>query len=134
MTSEPGGLKDDQDKVRIELHPFDALNEIAKVWTFGAKKYSDRNWERGFHWSRPFGACMRHLWAWFQGETYDEETGISHLAHAGCCILMLIAFELRGTGIDDRPHTSGPQKPSEEVDFDIPDGTKPNLKGPTRDH
>ena len=35
----------------------------------------------------------------------DMETGFSHLWHAGCCIVFLIAFEIRGTGTDDRPAT-----------------------------
>ena len=31
------GKKYDQDKVRMDLLPFDSLEEIAKVLTFGAK-------------------------------------------------------------------------------------------------
>lgn len=97
------GRKDDQGKPRMELLPGDALNEIAKVLTFGAAKYEDRNWERGMKWGRPFGALMRHMWAWWQGEDKDPETGLSHLAHAACCILFLLSYELRKTGEDDRP-------------------------------
>lgn len=97
------GRKDDQGKPRMELLPGDALNEIAKVLTFGAAKYEDRNWERGMKWGRPFGALMRHMWAWWQGEDKDPETGLSHLAHAACCILFLLSYELRKAGEDDRP-------------------------------
>jgi hypothetical protein len=81
------GRKDDQGKAPWHLLPPDALNEIALVLAFGAKKYGDRNWERGMAWSRPFSALMRHMWAWWRGEDFDHETGMSHLAHAGCCIL-----------------------------------------------
>lgn len=97
------GRKDDQGKPRMELLPGDALNEIAKVLSFGAAKYTSRNWERGMKWGRPFGALMRHMWAWWQGEDKDAETGLSHLAHAACCILFLLSYELRKTGEDDRP-------------------------------
>lgn len=97
------GRKDDQDKIRFELLPGDALRAIAVILTFGAKKYSDRNWEKGMHWSRPYGALQRHLTDWFEGKGLDEETGKSHLWHAGCCLLFLIAYELRGIGTDDRP-------------------------------
>lgn len=98
-----GGIKHDQEKVRMDLLPYDALAEIAKIFTFGAKKYADRNWEKGFGFSRPFAALQRHLTLWFQGEDNDVETGLSHLSHAGCELLFLLAFELRGVGEDDRP-------------------------------
>lgn len=39
----------------------------------------------------------------FAREDLDEETGLSHLWHAVCCIAFLIAFEQRGIGTDDRP-------------------------------
>jgi len=106
------GRKDDADKVRMELLPPELLFAVARVLTFGAVKYADRNWERGMRWGRVFGACMRHLWAWWGGQgpttrsflfgDLDEETGFSHLWHAACCIAFLIAYEERGTGEDDR--------------------------------
>jgi hypothetical protein len=86
--------------------PPDALNQIAQVLEFGANKYGDRNWEEGMHWSRPFSALMRHMWAWWRGESRDPETGLSHLAHAGCCILFLLSYEGRAHGTDDRPYGS----------------------------
>lgn len=98
------GQKFDTGKTRVELFPGDALLAISQVLTFGAKKYSARNWEQGIAWGRVFGALMRHLWAWWQGESKDPETGLSHLWHAGCCIVFLIAYEERGmTAFDDRP-------------------------------
>ena len=32
--------------------------------------------------------------AYANGEKIDSETGISHLAHAMCCLLFLLAFDL----------------------------------------
>lgn len=96
------GRKDDANKLPWELLPPDAVEEILKVLAFGAAKYDRRNWEKGMAWSRPFAALMRHMWAWQQGEDKDPETGISHLAHAGCCILFLLAYEKRGIGSDNR--------------------------------
>jgi len=114
-----GGVKFDGDKVRMDLLPGDALFAIAKIMTYGVKKYGERNWERGMAWHRPFGACMRHMWAWWQGQgptnesfifgELDEETGYSHLWHAGCCIIFLIAYEMRGVGPDDRPGREVPR-------------------------
>jgi hypothetical protein len=91
------GTKHDQGKVRMDLLPWGAVKEIGKVLTFGAGKYGDYNWQ-GLHsekdQARIFAALHRHLLAWWEGETSDEETGLSHLAHAGCCILFLLWFEL----------------------------------------
>jgi hypothetical protein len=104
MNPEPplGGRKDDGGKVRVELFPGDALFAISQVLTFGANKYADRNWEKGMKWSRVFGALMRHMWCWWQGDDKDPETGFSHLWHAGACVVFLISYELRNTGTDDR--------------------------------
>ena len=96
------GRKDDTGKVRFDLLPPELLFAVANILTFGAKKYNDRNWEKGMSWGRVFGACMRHMWAWWSGEKADKETGYSHLWHAGCCIAFLIAYEARGVGEDDR--------------------------------
>lgn len=97
------GRKDDAEKNRVDLLPFDALEEVAKVLTFGARKYADRNWERGMDWMRVFGGVMRHMWAWVRGEDRDPESGLLHLAHATCDTLFLLAYALRTVGIDNRP-------------------------------
>jgi hypothetical protein len=97
------GRKDDNGKPPYALLPSDAVEEILKVLSYGATKYEPRNWERGMSWGRVFSALMRHMWAWWRREPADHETGISHLAHAGCCILFLLSYELRKTGQDDRP-------------------------------
>lgn len=102
-TQESEGRKDDTNKLPWHLLPADAVDEILWVLQYGADKYAARNWEKGMNWSRPFSALMRHMWAWWRREPCDNETGISHLAHAGCCILFLLAYELRKTGTDDRP-------------------------------
>jgi len=62
----------------------------------------DRNWEQGMKWGRMFGAMMRHAWAWWMREDKDPETGRSHMWHVLCCAAMLVAYEQRGTGEDDR--------------------------------
>lgn len=53
-------------------------------------------------WSRMLGACLRHLFSWAKREEADPESGLSHLAHAACCVLFLIDYERRGAGQDDR--------------------------------
>lgn len=97
------GKKFDQGKDPWNLVPFDAVRAITKVLAFGADKYGERNWESGMAWSRPYAAAMRHMTAWWEREDDDMETGFSHLWHLGCCVLFMIAYELRGIGTDDRP-------------------------------
>jgi hypothetical protein len=46
---------------------------------------------------RYFNAAMRHLNAYFyKGETRDAESGLHTLAHAACCVVFLLALDLRG--------------------------------------
>ena len=99
------GRKDDSGKLPYHLLPPELLGATANVLQFGARKYGERNWEKGMAWSRPFAALMRHMWAWWNGEKADPETGMSHLWHASCCIAFLIAYEERKKGLDDRPST-----------------------------
>lgn len=97
------GVKFDNGKDPWHLLPFDALRAVVCVLAFGAAKYGARNWEAGMAWSRCYAAALRHLTAWWEGAGRDPETGYSHLWHACCCVMFLIAYELRGTGEDDRP-------------------------------
>lgn len=92
----------DAGKARMDLLAPEFLIETAQVLRFGAAKYGVRNWEKGMSWGRVFGALMRHMWAWWGGEATDPETGRSHLAHAACCLMFLMAYEARGLGTDDR--------------------------------
>jgi hypothetical protein len=96
------GLKYDDNKPRVELLSSVALLEIAKVLTFGAKKYATHNWRKGISWSIVLGAALRHLLAFLGGENKDQESGISHLAHAACCLMFLLEYETTHKEIDDR--------------------------------
>jgi hypothetical protein len=89
-------------KPRLELLPGAALEQIAEVLTYGAAKYEANNWCRGARWGRYFAALLRHVFAWWRGEDLDPETGMSHLAHAGCCLLFLMEYQRNGWGTDDR--------------------------------
>lgn len=100
--SEPTGIKHDQDKPDMSLLSSIALVEVSKVMTFGKKKYSAHNWRGGFAWSRPLAAAMRHLVAFIGGEDVDPETGLSHLAHAICCLMFVLEFTFTHKSLDDR--------------------------------
>ena len=93
--------KHDQDKVRFDLIPPKELEEVAKVFTFGAKKYSDYNWQ-GLKVSRLVASLLRHVYAWVQGKSIDPETGLSHLSHAVCNCLMIMWIVENRRDQDDR--------------------------------
>ena len=91
------GRKYDTGKPQWYLLPWMAVLEIVKVLTYGATKYDPDNWQRVPHAKqRYFDAMHRHIYAWWTGEPIDPETGFHHLAHAGCCLLFLLWFELNG--------------------------------------
>ncbi len=85
------GVKYDSGKPMPRLLPPSALLAIARVLTFGAKKYSPDNWKhvKGAK-ERYLDAMMRHILAYNSGEINDPESGENHLAHAGCCLMFLL--------------------------------------------
>lgn len=90
--------KDDSAKARWDLLPYESVEQVVQVLTFGAKKYPQPedqqipNWRLvKQHRERYFAAAMRHLVSWKKGEKVDPETGLSHLAHGVCCMLFLLA-------------------------------------------
>jgi hypothetical protein len=91
--STSGGIKFDDEKPDYSLVPPNALEDIVKVLTIGAKKYDRHNWKKldNLH-DRYFAAAQRHLWALQKNEIHDPETGIHHAAHAMCCIMFLLEF------------------------------------------
>lgn len=88
------GRKLDGDKQRWDLIPFAELEKIVDVITYGARKYAPDNWKLvPDAKARYKAALLRHISAYMQGEEKDSESGLDHLAHAGCNILFLMYFE-----------------------------------------
>lgn len=103
ITEETGGVKHDTDKLRYDLVPPKALEKIVAVFTYGAGKYGDRNWEKGIAISRLYAAAQRHLNDFWAGQDLDEESVLEHLAHAATDILMMIELRCTKPETDDRP-------------------------------
>ena len=100
------GVKADDGKIPFDLWSPYAIEDTAKVLQFGASKYEPYNWTKGIKYSRVFSALLRHIWAWWRGERNDTETGLHHLAHAMCCLMFLLHYEVGPTNYaeyDDRP-------------------------------
>lgn len=82
------GLKYDGGKLPYDLLPFSVIDSLVAVQRFGAAKYGPNNWQRikkGK--SRYIAAALRHISAVQQGQRYDEESGLPHLAHALCSLM-----------------------------------------------
>lgn len=88
------GVKYDDGKARFDLIEPEFEEDIANVLTMGANKYAQNSWqhvEDGKN--RYYAALRRHLNAWRKGEKTDQESGMSHLAHAACNVMFLMHFE-----------------------------------------
>lgn len=97
------GVKHDQQKDPTELLPTLPLRNVSRVLGFGRGKYGADNWRNGIEYRRLYGATLRHLFAWNDGEDLDPETGLSHIDHALCELLFLSQFIHEGRGeLDDR--------------------------------
>lgn len=88
-------VRHNQDKLRVDLIPTQLTESVAKVLTFGAKKYSPNNW-KGFTKEQQdeiLGSLLRHILEYQKGNKIDSESGLHHLAHAACNIAFILYFE-----------------------------------------
>lgn len=106
-TKEPTGVKNDKEKADYSLLSSIAIHKISEVMTYGKVKYSAHNWRGGIVWSRVLAAALRHIFAYLRGEDKDSETGLSHLAHASCCLMFLLEYEETHRELDDRHSLEG---------------------------
>jgi hypothetical protein len=89
QTFATGAVRDTLDgKPRLELISPLFLNRLGAWLAEGAKKYADRNWERGIPADRSMGSLLRHINAHREGLT-DED----HMAAAACNVMFIIHTE-----------------------------------------
>jgi hypothetical protein len=100
--TEDPGHKFDFGKLRWDLIPYDSLEEIVKVYTHGAEKYTDHNWRKGMKFSRLYAAIFRHLTASIRGEDIDKDSGLNHLSQVAWGCLTLLNFMKTKPDMDDR--------------------------------
>lgn len=95
------GAKLDSGKIRPRLIICDmatALQEVAKVGTFGAQKYSEGGWKSVPEAEKRYtDAMLRHILAEAAGEVVDGDSGILHAAHIAWNALALLEFKLKKT-------------------------------------
>lgn len=91
-------------KNMVDLVPPSLIEEVAKILTFGAKKYDAHNWRKGMDWSKCIASLERHILAFKKGIDRDDESGELHLAHAACNIAFLIEYYKIYPQGDNRVH------------------------------
>jgi hypothetical protein len=102
MTDPVTGGQKGMKPARYGLIPAFSLEEVAKVYGYGANKYEDNNWRKGYSWTWTLDALGRHVAQFRKGESFDSESKLHHLAHAVFHLLTLMEVERAGLGTDDR--------------------------------
>jgi hypothetical protein len=72
-------------KGRMDLIATQGLLRLSRLYQAGAKKYADRNWEKGMPVSRYVDAAFRHLTKYMAG--CDDEDHLSAVAWNVFCIM-----------------------------------------------
>lgn len=91
-------------KLPLHLAPMSAVHAMAEAFADGAKKYGPYNWrEKTVSSTVYYGAALRHLAAWFDGEELAEDSGVPHLSHALACLAILVDAASIGKLNDNRP-------------------------------
>lgn len=86
----------------FSLIPVEALEQVARHYGEGAKKYAPHNWRAGYEWSKSYDALQRHANAFWRGEDTDAETGSPHMAAVAFHALTLLTFMQEQPEYDDR--------------------------------
>lgn len=95
-------------KLPIHLWPQSATAMGCLALMYGALLYGRSNFRHaGVRASVYFDACQRHLIKWFEGEDADEDSGLSHLAHALACLAILVDAQAAHKLTDDRNTKGG---------------------------
>ena len=101
MVGKANDSTDHADKLKYDLIPPHALEELARVYTLGSTKYGDNDYLEGMGWRRVIGAMMRHLETFRKGESEDDD-GFHHLAAVAWGAFTLMTYEEFRLGVDDR--------------------------------
>lgn len=89
-------------KPQLDLLPAEPLRQIARALEFGCQKYDKHNWRKGMPWTEAYAAACRHLLDFIEGEDFNPESGLPHVAHAGANILFLLQYMVDRVEWDDR--------------------------------
>lgn len=133
MANETSGKKGEK-LARMDLIPPYPLWLLAEVYGRGASKYADRNWERGVHFHKLYGAMERHAKQFWGGEDIDPVDGQHHLASVAWMAFALLELGRTHPELDDRPHLTLDHEPqslsSDVTNQEEIDAAKDEVTGP----
>lgn len=99
-----------KDRLGVQRPPLSTVSgpvlfEIGAAMLEGAAKYGRHNYRVvGVRSSVYFDATMRHLWAWWEGQDIDPDSGMSHVSKAIASLVVLRDAQIHGkVDNDDRP-------------------------------
>lgn len=118
-------------KGRYDLIPGDALRRLAQLYERGAKKYNDRNWEKGIPAGRCMDSMLRHAHQASEALALCErdecnEDPEDHLAAVCFNAMALMAYEERG--MIDRFIGVTPEEDREPEDHEGKDEDSPDVE------
>ena len=94
INDEYKSLKHDDGKILMSLVDPYFVEDVAKVLTFGAKKYAPNSWQKLDNGkTRYTDAMLRHLTAYQKGELVDPESGLTHLSHVATNLMFISYLE-----------------------------------------
>lgn len=103
---ESGAVRDLRDgKGRYDLISPIALRRWALICESGAKKYSERNWEKGMPVMRFLDSAVRHIYKHIEGKR-DEDHLAQAMWNVSCAIhtIEMVERGLLPKELDDRPN------------------------------
>lgn len=103
---------------RYDLIPVEPLRMLAELYGKGAFKYDERNWEKGYEFSKSFSALQRHMWLFWSGEDLDEEMGLPHTVCAAWHAFVMTEFLSTHPEMDDRPIWRGAKAARQRLGLD----------------
>ena len=110
---ESGAVRDVQEgKGRLDLLPACAILRVARHFEAGAKKYDDRNWEKGIPVHSFIDSALRHLMKYLDGQ--DDE---DHLCAAAWNCLCAMWTEEKHPELQDIP-----ARRKQDSEYENPEG------------
>ena len=106
MTKKESNPKDAVGVKKVPLHvvSLPVVLEMSLGMLEGGCKYGPHNYRvAGVRASVYFDAAMRHLFAWWEGEDIDPDSGINHVGKAMSCLSVLRDAMMNDKWNDDRP-------------------------------
>lgn len=129
---------------KAPLHnvPCGPLYEVGLAFMEGARKYGSHNYrDVGVRSSVYYDAVMRHVMAYWEGESVDAASGVHHLTKAVACLFVWRDSMLMGNYTDDRPmrypsglHVNALNEQAETVIEKYPDCVEPFTEVRRVDH